>query len=179
MISGQRTLIRYVVAQDMHEFLAMNRASATLHHPWVKPPLDEAQFAAYLERSRRNDTACLLVCAAADSRIVGAVNISQIFYGNFQSAYMGYFGAASTARQGFMTEGIALALDYAFGRLGLHRIEANIQPTNTASTALVRRLGFTLEGFSRRYLQIDGDWRDHERWAMLAENWADLRTATT
>jgi ribosomal-protein-alanine N-acetyltransferase len=68
-----------------------------------------------------------------------------------------------------MTEGMRLVIGRAFGTLRLHRLEANIQPANAASIALVRRLGFRKEGLSRRYLKIGGRWRDHERWAILAE----------
>jgi ribosomal-protein-alanine N-acetyltransferase len=70
-----------------------------------------------------------------------------------------------------MTEAVGLMLQYAFGHLKLHRIEANIQPENVASLKLVKRVGFVLEGYSRRYLKISGRWRDHERWAILAEDW--------
>lgn len=69
---------------------------------------------------------------------------------------------------GLMTEALRAAVDFAFGELGLHRLEANIQPDNTASISLVRRLGFKQEGFSPSYLRINGEWRDHERWALLA-----------
>jgi [ribosomal protein S5]-alanine N-acetyltransferase len=128
-----------------------------------------------VERCARDDVAGLLVCRAADGAVMGAITLSQIFYGPLQSAYMGYYIGAAYAGQGYMAEAVGLAFDHAFGALRLHRVEANIQPGNQASLALVRRLGLAHEGFSRRYLFIDGDWRDHERFAMLAEDWALLR----
>jgi ribosomal-protein-alanine N-acetyltransferase len=70
-----------------------------------------------------------------------------------------------------MTEGLQLVLRRAFTEFGLHRLEANIQPGNSASIALVRRCGFVHEGFSERYLKIGGRWRDHERWAIRADQW--------
>src|SRR3954470_4848737 len=76
----------------------------------------------------------------------------------FQSGYLGYSGVADLEGQGYMTEGMWLVLDYAFGELGLHRLEANSQPGNTASIALVRRCGFVKEGFSEKYLKIGGEW---------------------
>ena len=77
-----------------------------------------------------------------------------------------------------MTEALALVLRHAFHALGLHRIEANIQPGNHRSIALVRRLGFAREGYSPRYLKIGGRWKDHERWAITREAWrAHRRTA--
>ena len=70
-----------------------------------------------------------------------------------------------------MREGIGLALDAAFRELKLHRVEVNVQPTNARSIALVEHLGFAREGYSRRYVKIAGRWRDHVRYAMLAEDW--------
>ena len=89
----------------------------------------------------------------------------------FQSAYLGFYAFAGTERQGFMTEGLALVLDRAFGERSFHRLEANVQPGNVASAALIARLGFRKEGFSPKYLFINGDWRDHDRWAILNEEW--------
>jgi len=74
-----------------------------------------------------------------------------------------------------MTEALQLVLRHAFTKLELHRLEANIQPGNTASIALAKRCGFELEGYSPRYLKVGGRWRDHERWAIRAETWRALR----
>lgn len=110
-----------------------------------------------------------------DHALAGVFNYSEIVRGAFCSTYLGYFGFAPHDGQGYMTEGMALALDMAFRTLRLHRVEVNIQPTNQRSLALVARLGFTREGFSRRYVKIGGRWRDHVRLAMLAEDWRRLR----
>ena len=83
---------------------------------------------------------------------------------------MGYAVGAPYARQGYMTEGLRLVLKHAFSKLKLHRVEANIQPENKGSIALVKRVGFQLEGYSPHYLKIAGHWRDHERWAMVKEH---------
>ena len=99
------------------------------------------------------------------------VNVSEIVRAALQSAYLGYYAFRPHTGQGFMTEGLALVVRHAFRRLGLHRLEANIQPENLASRRLVRRLGFRKEGFSPRYLKIAGRWRDHERWAIVRETW--------
>ncbi len=97
-------------------------------------------------------------------------NLSQIFYGPFRSAYLSYYAFVPFARKGYMREGLEAVLTHAFVDLRLHRLEANIQPDNVASAALVRGAGFRLEGFSPRYLRIRGVWRDHDRWAITAED---------
>jgi [ribosomal protein S5]-alanine N-acetyltransferase len=74
-----------------------------------------------------------------------------------------------------MTEAIQLMLNHAFKQLNLHRVEANVQPHNASSIALIKRAGFVREGYSRRYLKIGGRWRDHERWAILYEDWKQRR----
>ena len=128
-----------------------------------------------MKRCRAADSICLFLCRKEDRAIVGSINLSQIFRGAFQSAYLGYYIGAAYANQRLMTEGIQLTLHYAFNVLKLHRLEANIQPENKASIALVKRCGFVREGYSRRYLKISGRWRDHERWAILAEDWKAKR----
>ena len=123
-----------------------------------------------MERARRHDFELPLLCRRGDGAILGFFNLSQIFRGPFMNAYLGYAVGQPYAGQGYMGEGIELVLGYAFETLGLHRLEANIQPANATSIALAKRAGFRLEGFSPRYLKIDGQWRDHERWAIVAED---------
>ena len=170
-------LLRRPTPRDRAAFLAFVRASRRLHHPWVATPAGPAGFAAYLRRGRRRNRVSVLICRREDGAIVGAVNVSEIVRGALQSAYLGYYGSRAHAGQGYMTEGLALVLRHAFGRLGLHRLEANVQPGNRLSLALVQRLGFRREGFSPRYLMVAGRWRDHERWAILREEWRDAPPA--
>ena len=159
------------VEADREEFLALMRASRLFHRPWAAVPVDDARFDAYLADSRKPDYEPLLVRRCEDDAIVGFFNISQITHAPLQSAYLGYAVGHRFAGQGYMREGIDHALRHAFVALGLHRLEANIQPGNEASLALARSAGFRREGFSPRYLKISGRWRDHERWAILAEEW--------
>jgi ribosomal-protein-alanine N-acetyltransferase len=170
-IVGDTVFLRSPTKSDRAEFLALNRASKRFHRGLVSPPTTPEQFATFLERSHREDSVCLLICLAADREIIGAINLSQIFRGGFQNAYLGYYIGAPYAGQGYMTQGLQLVLRHSFEDLKLHRLEANIQPVNTASIALVKGAGFTREGYSRRYLKVCGRWRDHERWALIAEDW--------
>ena len=164
-------LIRPIEYSDRDEFLALVRESRELHRPWAYPPERPDQFDELVARSRRDDVVTMLACRADTGQMIGVFTISQIVRGAFQSAYLGYYGHAGHARHGFMRAAMRLVLDHAFGPLGLHRIEANIQPGNAASTALARGAGFRLEGFSPRYLLIGGRWRDHERYALTVEEW--------
>ena len=177
VIEGERVLLRAPRKKDGAEFIAVNRRSAALNRGLASPPTQPAQFDDYLRRNRRPDAACFLICRKQDGAIMGSIALSQIFRGGFLSAYLGYQIGAEFARQGYMREAIQLMLRHAFVDLKLHRLEANIQPRNVASLALVKRAGFVREGYSRLYLKIAGRWRDHERWAILAEDWRKQRKA--
>ena len=126
-------------------------------------------------RCRLPTVRCFLVCRAEDGAITGVFTLSQIVRGLFHSAYLGYYALEPFAGRGYMREGMDLTLRHAFTALKLHRVEANIQPENAASIALARRTGFRLEGYSPRYLKIAGRWRDHQRWAILIDEWRLLR----
>jgi ribosomal-protein-alanine N-acetyltransferase len=139
------------------------------------PPAFAAYVARYSSRGADPRHAGFLVVRNDDGALAGVVNFSEIVRGVFHSAYVGYYAFAPFAGDGYMAEGFALALEFAFRELRLHRVEANVQPGNRRSLALVERLGFEREGYSRRYVKIGGRWRDHVRFAMLAEDWAKRR----
>jgi ribosomal-protein-alanine N-acetyltransferase len=159
------------VRADQREFLALMRISRSFHRPWATAPTDEERFSAYLADAQRTDFEAMLLCRLDDGAILGFFNLSQITRRSLQSAYLGYAVGKPFAGHGYMREGIQLVLHQAFTKLRLHRVEANIQPGNRASIALAEGAGFRREGFSPRYLKIGGRWRDHERWAILAEDW--------
>ena len=166
---GERVYLRQPTAADAKEVVATVRASRDLHRPWVYPTETKTAFDGYIRRTKERDYVGLLICRNSDHRIIGTANLSQIFRGNLQGAYLGFWASAEFAGQGYMTEGLQLVLCYAFKRLRLHRLEANVQPENQKSKALIKRSGFRYEGFSLRYLKVGGKWRDHERWAILSE----------
>jgi ribosomal-protein-alanine N-acetyltransferase len=163
-----RVLIRPVCDADMKPFVAAARASRSLHRPWINAPDTPAKFRAYLERMRPPVNHPFLVIRVEDQALVGVVNLSNIVRGHFRSGYLGYYAFAGYEHRGLMKQGLKGVLRHAFMKLKLHRLEANIQPKNTASLALVAACGFRKEGFSTRYIKVGGRWRDHERWAVLA-----------
>ena len=124
-----------------------------------------------MTEAAKETNAFFLICLTENQEIAGSLNFGQIFRKVFQNAYLGYQLFAGFTGKGYMTEAVDLGLSHAFLDLKLHRVEANVQPSNIPSIAVLRRNGFVKEGFSRRYLKINGRWRDHERWAILKEDW--------
>lgn len=168
-LQGFRTHIHPPRAEDEVAFLAAMRDSIGMHTPWLSAPKNHADWQRYMSRLERENEAGFLVKRIQDGAICGVVNLNVITYQALCSAYVSYFGVAGQAEKGYMTEGLSLVVRHAFDELGLHRLEANIQPQNLPSIALARTVGFEYEGFSPRFLKINGVWCDHERWAMLAD----------
>jgi ribosomal-protein-alanine N-acetyltransferase len=174
---GLRVYLRPPRATDATAFLAGVKASRRLHGDWVQPPVTPAGYDAFLRRFGGYEArdpleithAGLLVCRCTDDALVGVFNIGEIVRGHFESAYLWYYGFAPHAGAGYMAEGLELVLHIAFRVLKLHRIEANVPPTNRRSLALVRRAGFVREGYSRRYVRVAGRWCDHVRLTLLVE----------
>ncbi|WP_326702633.1 GNAT family protein [Streptomyces cyaneofuscatus] len=186
LAEGPRTALRRFTEADAAEFTARARESRAHHRPWLFPPERTDTYAAYVGALARDPAReGFLVCergeggaggrgggpdghGEAGGAIAGFININNIILGGFCCGALGYGAFAHAAGRGLMGEALGLVMDLAFGPFGLHRLEANIQPGNAASIALVRRAGFRLEGFSPAFLHIDGAWRDHERWAITA-----------
>jgi ribosomal-protein-alanine N-acetyltransferase len=169
-----RVVLEKPSARQQSEFLSAVRRSKALHRSFVAPPATPKGFGQMLARYRSNRNVGHFV-RLSSGELAGVINLNEIVMGLFRSAYLGYYAFAPHDGQGHMREGMSLVIGRAFGELALHRVEANIQPNNDASRALVESLGFRLEGFSPRYLRIAGRWRDHERWALTAEEWKPRR----
>jgi ribosomal-protein-alanine N-acetyltransferase len=139
--------------------------------PWVPrhaPAAYRAMRRTVLRRARLGLTVPFAI--RVEGRLAGQVTLDNIVRGAMRSAHLGYWIDRSVAGRGHATLAVALACDHAFRAVGLHRVQADIRPENVRSRRLVERLGFRQEGLLRRYLDIDGDWRDHLSFALLAED---------
>jgi ribosomal-protein-alanine N-acetyltransferase len=161
--------VRRARRADAAQLIAANRENVAYHAPWLTAFTDQTGFDGWFARGVTGPNVHLVARERSGGALVGVINLSEIVMGVFRSAYLGYSGFAATGGRGLMTHALRETVRYAFDELGLHRIEANIQPGNVRSIALARRAGFTKEGFSPGYLFIDGAWRDHERWALIAQ----------
>jgi ribosomal-protein-alanine N-acetyltransferase len=163
-------ILSLVVRTDATELIRANQDSRAHHAPWVYPFTDQDGFDKWFGRLVEGMDIALVARDERFGIVAGVAHLSQISRGALESCYLDFYGNVALAGRGLMTEAVRLTVRHAFDRLALHRVEANVQPGNVRSLALIRRVGFRREGFSPRYLRIDGAWRDHERWAVLADD---------
>ncbi|MFJ6213189.1 GNAT family N-acetyltransferase [Streptomyces sp. NPDC092296] len=168
-----RVTIRDPRPSDVDAYAAAVRRSADHIGPWN--PLEPDGLPDLLQR-QGPALRTFLIVDNADGGLVGKCNVANIAMGRFCNASLGYDSYLPYAGTGRMTEGLRLVVDRCFaprgaGGLALHRLEINVQPDNIRSAAMARRLGFRLEGYSPRMLYINDAWRDHERYALTAEEW--------
>ena len=158
-------------ARREREYLRAALRSKALHRGWVVTASTPEEYRRYLRYARRANQESFFVVDAASGELAGVVNINGIVRHAELSGRLGYYAFSPHAGRGLMREALALVIARAFAELGLHRLEANIQPGNRRSIALVEGLGFRREGTARGFLKIGNRWRDHERWALLKEDW--------
>jgi RimJ/RimL family protein N-acetyltransferase len=165
--------IREPKSEDQAAFITAMQKSEKLHFSWVNAPKTPEEFQSYLERyqNHQDSRQKSFLVIEETGNIAGVFNLNEIVRGFFQSAYLGFYAVEGYAGKGIMSAGLKLVLRQVFTEMELHRLEANIQPENLPSINLVKHNGFQKEGYSPRYLKIDGAWQDHERWAITYEDW--------
>ncbi|MDQ6631736.1 MAG: GNAT family N-acetyltransferase [Verrucomicrobiota bacterium] len=173
-LKGRKIFLRSPINEDCSEFLTLIKKSTPIYSALNCPIKRKGQFEDYLQRCLADDYFGFLICRNEDNIILGNINLFNIVKRRLQNACIGYYVGVEYARKGYATEALQLVVRFAFQNLKLHRIEANIQPQNTASLSLIKRCGFSCEGYSPRYLKIGAKWCDHERWAILREDWGKI-----
>ena len=182
-LSHERVGVRPMRLRDAPEWVEVRRRNEAWLAPWEgrsesAPSSDWAArhttgiYLAMLRAAGREARAgrTLPFAVTCDGALAGQVTVSTVVRGAFDSAVAGYWVDERVAGRGVATTALALVLDHCFREVGLHRVEANVRPENAASLRVVRKLGFREEGLHRRYLFIDGDWRDHLSFALLRED---------
>jgi len=178
VVRAERLVLRPLAESDHDEYVRMHEVSAEHFRPWFPAPdgrsIDD-RFSEALVLTRRGleaGTEARLAAFDADGALLGTFSLSQIFRRVFQNAYAGWAVSAEHIGRGIATEGVTALLDLAFTPeplgLGLHRVQANIIPSNVASVRVAEKAGFRLEGHAKEYLKIDGRWQDHLMYAKLA-----------
>ena len=149
------------------EYLKSVHASLKSIEPWIQIPTTTKSFAKFLKEVSNSSDKAYLVRRLSDDALVGVIEIRDIFMGIFKCGYLIYYSFDGFRGQGYMKEGLKLIISKAFKKMQLHRLEANIQPTNEGSKGLAKTAGLLYEGYSPKFLKINGEWRDHERWAII------------
>ena len=173
---GGSVLLRHPRWADFDDWAALREENKNFLMPW-EPQWNAKHLSRLSYRSRlsrfkkmvsNGDAYPFHIFRASDERIIGACNITHVERGVAQSAKLGYWVGEHYGRQGFARASVAAACKFCFETLGLHRVEAAVQPDNLASIKVLENVGFTREGVARDYLKINGKWQDHEIYAKLS-----------
>ena len=184
---GRRLVLRPLEATDFEQWTEVRQRAATWLRKW-EPSIPAGHADPSSDRR-----AFVSRCAARDrerqlgsgygfgmffeGQLVGEINLSSIQRGPFQSCYVGYWVDEKHAGKGFTPEAVVMVMRFAFEELGLHRVQVAIIPRNDPSRRVMAKLGVREEGIATRYLEINGVWEDHVRFAITAEEWNERRVA--
>ncbi len=182
---GRRVLLRPLTVNDFEQWREVRRRNAGWLLKWEPQrlpnhpdPIEDVQAfsvrCSARQRERQVGTAYGFGIFVGGA-FAGEMNISSIQRGPFQSAYIGYWIDEAHAGNSYTPEAFVVAVKYAFEDLGLHRVQASIIPRNAASRRVMEKLGLRNEGTALRYLEINGVWEDHVRYAITAEDWSARR----
>jgi ribosomal-protein-alanine N-acetyltransferase len=177
-VHGREVSLRHPAMGDYSawaELRAMSRQHLIVWEPqWSRDELTRSAFRRRLrqyQRELREDQGyAFLVFRNADAALLGGLSVSNVRRGVAQAASVGYWIGAPYVRRGYMTDAVKAVLPFAFGTLGLHRLEAACLPHNLPSTRVLEKVGFKREGMARRYLKINGVWQDHDLFALLHDD---------
>ncbi len=186
---GRRILLRQLQASDFEQWQEVRRRNVDWLTKWEpsRPPSapdvveDRSAFAL---RCHARDREWQLGTGYGfgifvDGRFAGEINLNSVQRGPFQSAYVGYWMDEARAGHGYTPEAVVVVARFAFEDLRLHRIQISIVPRNSPSRRVVEKLDIRSEGVAERYLEINGTWEDHIRFAMTTEEWAVRRQDLT
>lgn len=175
-VGGAPVTLRPLHGKDRRQWGALRAENISWLKPWeatapesLATGLTYRQLVRHFDREASEGRLQPFVIET-EGRLVGQMHLFGISWGSLRSASAGYWVAEAFAGQGIVPFALAAACDHAFLVLGLHRVEVNIRPANAASLRVVEKLGFREEGLRRRYLHIDGQWRDHRSFAMTTED---------
>jgi ribosomal-protein-alanine N-acetyltransferase len=184
LVRGEGLYLRPATPTDFSSWSRLRAASRTFLEPWEPTwPDDDLTQAAFRRRLRRQDediardeAYAFLIFDQTSDELVGGITLGGVRRGVSQSGTLGYWMGAPHAGKGRMTRAVAAAVEFAFVKLRLHRVEAACIPDNAPSIALLERNRFQREGYARGYLKIDGAWRDHVLFALVE---SDLQARPT
>ncbi len=177
-LSGDHVYLRAPAERDWRVYAEVRAASRKFLEPWEPAwPPDALGREAYFRRLNRyaadwrDDVGhSFFIFRNDDDALLGGISLSNVRRGVAQCGTLGYWIGDSHARQGYMGEALRLIIEFCFGQLALHRMEAACLPHNEASQKLLRRAGFTQDGYARKYLKINGEWHDHLLFSLLVED---------
>ena len=180
-LAGERIALRAFAPGDVSELTALRVRNRDFLGPW-EPRRSEGFFTAAgqraeIERDRHewaaDRTYAFAIVEHAGGAMRGRIALANVVRGAWENATLGYFVDQAVGSRGYATEAVSLALDFAFGPCRLHRVQAAVMPKNARSRRVLEKNGFRHEGFSPRYLRLDGDWRDHDLFAITVEELRD------
>ncbi len=177
-LERNRVYLRFPVQRDWRNWAALRAESRDFLAPWEPTWAYDAltrgafrrRLKMYKAEMRQGVTYSFLIFRRIDDVLLGGITLSNLRRGVAQSATLGYWIGVPHGNQGYMTDSLAAILEFAFSRIGLHRVEAACLPANEASRRLLLRSGFREEGYAREYLRISGRWQDHQLYAILRDN---------